>query len=299
MAINLAKIANALRPGVREWYGMQPTYNAEYKQIYNTFSSKMAYETDVEYKPTGLAQIRPEGQPTFVSDISQRTVTTYTHKTIGLQVVFTRQALINNLYKSQFPHTMQELRDSINTTEETLAVNPLNAGFTTYTISDGQTFFSTAHPIDGGTVANRPAVGTDLTEGTLEAAIIAISKFKDPAGNLRQYKPKRLIVPTELDYTATRLLQSQYRAETNTNAINAIYHSSSIPEGHKVNHYLTSASAWFILTDATAGMKHFVREPFETDVYADFDTQNIKMSAIKTLSFGVSNWRAMYGNPGA
>lgn len=301
MAINTGAIANLLRPGLAAVFGSYPMYPSEWAEIFDVYESDKAVEIEVEMKMLGLAQIRPEGSQTSMDTMGQRIITNYQHKYIGLGFVITRQAIMDNLYKTRFPMMATALRDSLAQTKEILGAAVLNNGFNAaYPIGDGQPLFSTAHPIDGGTFSNTSAVAADLNEASLESGIITIQQFKNQAGLIVMTKPKKLIVAPQNQFVAERLLASAFRTNTANNDISAIYNVTAIPEGYRVNHFLTTTAgqAWFVTTDAPDGFKHYVREKVETDVYTDFSTDNLQAKAIERYSFGVSNPRAGYGNVG-
>jgi hypothetical protein len=186
-------------------------------------------------------------------------------------------------------------------TKQVKAAAILNQGFTGGpTYGDGQTLFSTAHPlISGGTNSNRPTVAADLNETSLEAAVIQIANWTDERGLLIAAKPKKLVVPSSLQFVAERLLKTELRVATADNDINALKSMGSIPEGYTVNHYLTDNNAWFLLTDVPNGLKHFVRTPMQTGMDADFDTGNSRYKARERYSFGVSDPLGVFGSPGA
>lgn len=299
MAINTTAIANLLRPGLAAVFGDYPAYPSQWSEIFETYESDKAIEIEVEMKMLGLAQIRAEGAPTAVDSMGQRIITSYVHKYVALSFNITRQAIKDNLYKTKFPLMVRALKKSMAQTKEILGASVLNNGFSTsYPIGDGQALFSITHPIDGGVVANKPGVASDLNEASLESAIIAIQQFKDQAGLIVQTKPEKLIVPPQLQFTAERLLASAFRTNTANNDISAVYNVSAVPEGYRVNQFLTAPQAWFLMTDAPDGFKHYIREAIETDVYADFSTDNLLAKAVERYSFGVSNFRAAFGNAG-
>ena len=153
--------------------------------------------------------------------------------------------------------------------------------------------------VDGGKNNNRPATATDLNETSLENAVIDIAGFKDERGLLVAAKPRRLIIPSALQFTATRLLETQGRVGTSDNDINALRNNGAIPEGYFVNHYLTDSNAFFIITDVPNGMKHFQRTALETSMDGDFDTGNVRYKARERYSFGVSDYMGIYGSPGS
>ena len=299
MAINTTSIANLLRPGLSAVFGDYPLYPSQWSDIFETYESDKAQEIEVEMKMLGLAQIRPEGSPTAVDTMGQRIITTYVHRYVALSFNITRQAIKDNLYKTKFPLMVRALKKSMAQTKEILGASVLNNGFSTnYPIGDGQSLYSTAHPIDGATVANTPSVQADLNEASLESAIIAIQQFKDQAGLIVQTKPEKIIVPPQGQFVAERLLASAFRTNTSNNDISAIYNVSAVPQGYRVNQYLTLPNSWYVITDAPDGFKHFVREAIETDVYTDFSTDNLLAKAVERYSFGVSNFRATYGSNG-
>tara|TARA_R100000963_G_C4606717_1_gene78494 strand:- start:214 stop:783 length:570 start_codon:yes stop_codon:yes gene_type:complete len=185
-------------------------------------------------------------------------------------------------------------------TKQVKAATPLNNGFTSYQSGDGVVMFSTAHPlVSGGTNSNRPTTGADLNETSLEAAVIQVAKWTDQRGLLIAARPRRLIVPPDLMFVATRILDSENRPATADNDINAIKNNGTIPEGYRVNHYLTDTNAWFMVTDVPNGMKHFERAAMTTAMDGDFNTGNVRYKARERYSFGVSDPLGMYGSPGS
>lgn len=300
MTINLTQIANLTRPGLAAVFGDYPHYPSQWSEIYDVYESDKAVEIEVEMKMLGLAQVRPEGSPTAVDTMGQRIVTSYVHKYVALSFSITRQAIMDNLYKTKFPLMVKALKKSMAQTKEILGASVLNNGFNAgYPIGDGQALLSSSHPVDGGVVANTPAVPADLSEASLEAAIIAIQSFKDQGGLTIQTKAEKLIVGPQNQFTAARLLESAFRTNTANNDINALYNMSAVPRGFRVNQFLTLPKAWYLMTDAPDGFKHYIREPIETDVYTDFTTDNLLAKAVERYSFGVSNFRSVYGSGGA
>lgn len=300
MAINTTQIRDLLRPGLAAVFGDYPMYPGQWSEIFEKHSSDKAVEIEVEVKLLGLAQIKAEGASTAYQDMGQRYVTNYVNRYTSVGFIITRQAIKDNLYQSSFPLQAKALRQSMEQTKEVLGASVLNNGFSSnFPIGDGQPLFSTAHPIDNGTVANTFTVQADLNETSLQDAIVGVQRFRDAAGLRVMTKPTKLIVPAELQWTATRLLQSQFRVDTANNDINAIYNNSAVPQGHRVNMFLTDTNSWFLLTDAPNAFKYYERESLETDVYTDFDTDNLKAKAIERYSFGCSNFRGGWGSQGA
>jgi phage major head subunit gpT-like protein len=299
MTINTTQIANLLRPGLAAVFGDYPQYPSQWSEIFDVYESDKQQEIEVEMKMLGLAQIRPEGSPTAMDTMGQRIITTYLHKYVALGFSITRQAIMDNLYKTKFPLMVRALKKSLAQTKEILGAAVLNNGFNAaFPIGDGQPLFSLNHPIDGNVVPNTPAVQADLNEASLESAIITIQQFRDQAGLIVQTKPKKLIVPPQGQFVAERLLASAFRTGTPNNDVSALYNLTIVPEGYRTNQYLTIANSWYVLTDAPDAFKHYVRESVETDVYTDFSTDNLLAKAVERYSFGVSNFRGGYGSEG-
>jgi phage major head subunit gpT-like protein len=187
-------------------------------------------------------------------------------------------------------------------TKQVKAAAVLNNGFTggANAGGDGVALFSTDHPlVSGGTNSNTQATPTDLNETALENAVIQIAAWTDERGLLIAAQPRKLIVPPNNQFVATRLLETELRVGTADNDINAIKNNGSIPEGYTVNHYLTDPDAYFLTTDVPNGMKHFVRTPLSTSMDGDFDTGNVRYKARERYSFGFSDPLGMFGSPGA
>ena len=186
-------------------------------------------------------------------------------------------------------------------TKQTKAAAVLNNGFnSTYKGGDGVELFSTLHPlVSGGVNSNEPSTPADLNETSLEAAVIQIAGWTDERGLLIAAKPRKLIVPPSLQFVATRLLETELRVGTTDNDVNALKTNGSIPEGYRVNHFLTDPDAWFLTTDVPNGLKHFVRTAMSTSMDGDFDTGNVRYKARERYSFGWSDPLGVFGSPGA
>jgi phage major head subunit gpT-like protein len=225
----------------------------------------------------------------------------YVHETIALGFSLTEEAIEDNLYDSLSNRYTKALARAMAYTKQTKAAAVLNNGFNaTYTGGDGVALFSTAHPlVSGGTNSNTPSVAADLSETSLEAAVIQIAAWTDERGLLIAARPKKLIIPSALQFVATRILETELRVDTADNTINALKNNGSIPEGYTINHFLTDTDAWFLTTDVPNGMKHFVRAPLTQGMDGDFDTGNVRYKSRERYSFGWSDPLGMFGSPGA
>ena len=299
MTINTGAIQSLLRPGLAAVFGDYAMYPSQWTEIFEKHTSDKAVEIDVETKLLGLAAIRQEGAGTEFQDMGQRIITSYVHKYTSIGFIITRQAMKDNLYQSRFPQQAKALKNSMAQTKEVLGASILNNGFSAnFPIGDGVALFSTAHPIDTGTYSNTFTTQADLNETSLQEAIVQIQQFRDQAGLIVMTKPEKLIVPPQLQWQADRLLKSQFRTGTANNDISAIYNTNAVPQGYRVNQFLTDTNAWFLLTSSDNGFKYYEREALETSVFTDFSSDNLMAKAVERFSFGVSNARAGFGSSG-
>ena len=300
MAVNLSQIKDLLLPGLRGVEGKYEQIPSQYDKIFTKHESKMALERTAEMRFLGLAQLKTEGgQTAFDNSAGERYVYNQEHTEIALGYAITRKAIDDNLYKTQFMPSNLGLIESFQQTKEIYGANVLNTA-TTYNASvggDGKALIATDHPIDGGTVANRTLVDVDLNEASLLNGMIAIrTNFKDQAGLKVFARGRKLIVAPQNEPVAIRLTKTELRPGTADNDVNAIMMTAGgLPEGYMVNDYLTSASAWFLLTNID-GLSYMERVKFESDMQVDFVTDNLLVKGYERYSFGYYNWRSIYGS---
>ena len=301
MAISRAQTLKELLPGLNALFGLEyEKYEDEHEMIYETETSERSFEEEVKLSGFGAAPVKAEGAAISYDSAQESFTARYNHETIAMGFSITEEAMEDNLYDSLSARYTKALARGMAYTKQVKAANPLNNGFTSYNSGDDVTLFSASHPlVNGGTNANRPSVGADLNETSLENAIIEIAAFTDERGLLIAARPQRLIVPPALMFTAERLLETTQRVATADNDINAIRNMGAIPGGYSVNHYLTDSNAFFLITDVPNGMKHFQRTAMETSMDGDFDTGNVRYKARERYSFGVSDPLGIYGSPGA
>jgi hypothetical protein len=311
MAISRAQMLKELLPGLNALFGLEyEKYADEHTVIYDTESSDRSFEEEVKLSGFDAAPVKDEGAGITYDSAQEAFTARYNHETIAMGFAITEEAMEDNLYDSLSARYTKALARAMSYTKQVKAVNPLNNGFTnSYQTGDGVNFFTASgdgvtggggHPlVSGGTNDNRPATAADLNETSLEAGIVTIAAVTDERGLLIAARPKRLLVPPALMFTATRLLESDQRVATADNDINAVRSLGAVPEGYSVNHYLTDSDAWFIVTDVPNGMRHFERTALETSMDGDFDTGNVRYKARERYSFGVSDPLGMYGSPGA
>ena len=302
MAISRAQLVKELEPGLNALFGLEyARYENEHTEIFITESSDRAFEEEVILSGFGAAPTKSEGSAVTFDDAQEVYTARYTNETIALAFSLTEEAVEDNLYDRLSARYTRALARSMAHTKQVKAAAILNNAFdSSYTGGDGLELISTAHTLaNGNTFANEPTTAADLNETSLENGLIDVSNFTDERGLKIALRGMKLVVPAQLQFIAERLLKSELRPATADNDINAVRSLGMVPEGYTVNHFLTDTDAWFMLTDAPNGLKHFQRTPIRTAMEGDFDTGNVRYKARERYVFGWSDPRGIYGSPGA
>ena len=300
MAISRGQLVKELEPGLNALFGLEyKRYENQHAEIYATETSDRAFEEEVMLSGFANAQVKPEGSG-VVFDNAQETYTArYTMETVALAFAITEEAVEDNLYDRLSSRYTKALARSMANTKQVKAVNPLINGFGTFQSGDNVSLFNANHPTIAGTVSNTLAVAADLNETSLEQSLIDIAAFTDERGLKIAAKATKMIVPSALQFQAERLMKSEGRTQTADNDINAIRSMGMVPQGYRVNNFLTDPNAFYLITDVPNGMKNFVRTPIKTAMEGDFDTGNLRFKARERYQFGVSDFRGIFASPGA
>ena len=275
MAISRSQLVKELEPGLNALFGLEYNrYENEHAEIFASEASDRAFEEEVMLTGFGSAPVKTEGSAVAFDQATESFTARYTHETIAMAFAITEEAIEDNLYDRLAARYTRALARSMANTKQVKAANVLNNAFnSSFAGGDGKELCATDHPIaTGGTFRNELSTAADLSETSLEQSLIDI---------------------------AERILRSPQRVGTADNDINAMASMGMIPQGYRVNHYLTDTDAFFIMTDAPNGMKMFVRSPIKTAIEGDFDTGNVRFKARERYSFGFSDPRGIFGSPGA
>jgi len=303
MAISRAQLVKELEPGLNALFGLEyKRYDNQHAEIYVTESSDRAFEEEVMLSGFANADVKAEGAGINYDQAQETYTARYTMETIALAFAITEEAIEDNLYDRLASRYTKALARSMSNAKEVKGANPLINGLPqtgTFLAGDGVALFSTAHTtISGTNVSNTLATQADLNETSLEQALIDIAAFTDERGLRIAAKGTKMIVPSGNQFNAERLLKSQGRTQTADNDINAINSMGMIPQGYRVNNYLTDADSWYVITDVPNGMKMFQRTPLTTAMEGDFDTGNVRYKARERYVFGVSDYRGIFGVQG-
>ena len=303
MAISRQQLVKELEPGLNALFGLEyKRYDQEHKEIYVTESSDRAFEEEVMLSGFANAYVKPEGSAVAYDNAQETFTARYTNETVALAFALTEEAMEDNLYDRLASRYTKALARSMSNAKQIKAVVPLNQGLPTtdnFDSGDAVSLFNTSHPCIGPTFQNTLSTQSDINETSLEQAMIDIAALTDERGLKIAAQGRKMIVPSALQFTAERLLKSVGRTGTADNDISAVVSMNVIPQGYVVNHYLTDTDAWFIKTDVPNGLKHFVRAPIKTAMEGDFETGNVRYKARERYSFGWSDWRGVFGSPGA
>lgn len=302
MPISRAQLFKELLPGLNKLFGLEyKRYDEEHGEIFATETSDRSFEEEQKLSGFGAAPVKLEGASIQYDTAQESYTARYTHETIAMGFAITEEAIEDNLYDQLAARYTKALARGMSYTKQVKAAAVLNNGFSsTYKGGDGVSLFNASHPtVGGGVNANLPAVATDLNETALENAVIDISAWTDERGLLIAARPVKLIIPPALQFEATRILETVQRVGTADNDVNALKNNGAIPQGYRINHYLTDPDAWFLVTDVPNGLKMFQRVALKTGMDTDFDTGNARYKARERYSFGWSDPLGVYGTPGA
>ena len=300
MAISRGQLVKELEPGLNALFGLEyNNYANEHAEIFDTENSDRAFEEEVMLSGFANAPIKAEGTSVTFDNAQETFTARYTHETLALAFAITEEAIEDNLYDRLASRYTKALARSMANTKQVKAANVLNNAFGTANGGDGKALCADDHPIVAGTDRNELSTAAALNETSLEQSLIDIAATTDERGLKIASQGVKLIVPSALQFTAERLMKSAGRVGTADNDINAVVSKGMIPQGYVVNHYLTDTDAFFIKTDVPNGLKHFVRAPMKTAMEGDFTTGNVRYKARERYSFGFSDWRGIFGSPGA
>ena len=300
MAISRSQLVKELEPGLNALFGLEyKRYENQHAEIYTAENSDRAFEEEVMLSGFANAQVKAEGAGVSFDEAQETFTARYTHETVALAFAITEEAIEDNLYDRLASRYTKALARSMSNAKQVKAVEPLINGFGTFKTGDGVALFSGSHPTVAGTFKNTLSTAADLNETSLEQSMIDIAGMTDERGLRVAARGVKMIIPSKLQFTAERLMKSQGRTGTADNDINAIVSMGMIPQGYRVNNYLTDSDAFYIITDIPNGMKMFTRAPLTTAMEGDFDTGNVRYKARERYSFGVSDPRGIFGVEGA
>lgn len=291
----------ALWPGIHKWFGRTyAEHPEEWPDLFDKDTSRQSFEEDVQVTGFGLAPVKPEGGGVIYDSETQGYVARYTHVAYALGYIVTHEELSDNLYATVSKRRARALAFSMRQTKENVCANVYNRAFnSSFVGGDGVELISNAHPEAGGNQSNILATAADISEAAIEDMIIQIMGATNPRNLKISLMPQCVVVPRQLWFETNRILKSVLQNDTANNAVNVLKGTNALPRGIKMNHYLNDPDAWFIRTNCPQGLIHFQREARSFAQDNDFDTSNAKSKCYERFSVGHTDWRQLYGTPGA
>ena len=300
--INTSSHPRLLWPGIHALWGqLYEEHPVEYTDLYDQLDSEKAYEIDVQITGFGLAPIKGQGAAITYDSEVQGPTTTYQHIAYALGYQVTYEELQDNLYEEVSKRRVKANAFSMRQTIENVAAFLYNNAFATtyFMTADSAALCSTSHVnTTGGTYSNVLNPAADLAESSLEDMAVQIMGTQNDRGLYISINPMSLHIARQEWFNANRILKSVLQPDTASNNINVLNATNAFPGGVKMNHYFTSAHAWFVRTDAPNGMQMFWRQRPEFDQDNDFDTKNAKAASYMRLSVGCTEPRGIFGSNG-
>jgi hypothetical protein len=302
--ITTGSLPKLLWPGLHDLWGrFYNKYEKIYPKLFNTTYSDKAYEEYQEVTGFTFGQVKPQGQSMAYDSVVQGFTTRLINTTYALGYIVTMEEIQDNLYpKESKSRTTANSFSMLQAKEQNLHLIYNRAFNGTYIGADGVALCSTAHPfVTGGTYANKPTVDADLSEASLEDALISIRGYTDAKGLFMNVKAISLVVPRQELYNAIRLTKSIYQPGTANNDINASKWVTAVPEGFIESVYLTAPHSWFLRTDAAGDGHGLIYQERMSPEFAqdnDFDTKNFKAGTVERYAGGWDNPHSIFGVQG-
>lgn len=298
MTISTARLPELLWPGLLDTFG--ETYD-QWEPLWNKFfevkQSNKAFEKVQGVTSLPIAGKKDQGSEVQFVDMNQGFQKEYVNITYAIGVNITMEMVEDEQYDiiNQIPEMLGE---SIRHTEEIVAHNVLNNGFdSAFAGPDGLSLFNASHPnvATTDTQSNRPTIASDLSQTSLEQGLIDVMNFRDDQNKVINVRKRKLVVPTQLGFTAEKILSSEYVTGSANNDRNVIAGALDLV----VTPYLTDPNAWFIINGVRNGLTFVDRKSRELDRRNGRRNKDEEVMAFRRFSVGFSDWRGAYGSPGA
>lgn len=277
----------------------------EYKSVFSESTGiARAYHEEPMLYGFGSAPELADGSPVTYDQGGQLFVKRYPYTVFGLAFALTKVLVEDGDHIRIGSTFSKHLAQSMTETTETVTANHLNRAFnSSYTGGDGSALCVVDHAdaiggASGAASRSNLLTAAALSQTSLEQAMVQIRQAEDPRGKKIRITPKKLIVAPGNMLTAEVLLNSVLRAGTNNNDLNPVKSMGMLSEVVVLSR-LTSATAWFVQTDAPEGMKVLWRRRIEKGMEGDFETDSVRYKSTMRFGSGWTDWRAMFGNAGA
>jgi hypothetical protein len=304
MAINTGAFSEDLWPGIMGWFGdAYKDWEPIWEKLVDSHESDKQFEKFQGVTNYGLAGVKDQGASIPYRDKYQGFPREIINVTYGIGSTITYEMMRYDQY-NLFKSIPQQLAKSVRKTEETVVANLLNNGFSTSgnptLTADGLSLFNSAHRLvaDSATQRNTPSTQADLSQTSLEQMYIDVGNFVDDQNLPIVVNAKKLIVPVESMHIARKILGTEYEVGSANNTINTVS-SARMPLELVISPWLTDTDAWFVKTDEKDGLVFTDVDPVMLDRDNEFDTKNLKFSAVRLFGTGAVNYLGYYGSSGA
>ena len=300
MPATTGAFSHLLAPGVRNVFFMyKKDAESEYGKIFMTETSSRNYEENLEIAALGVMPQKQQGSPILYQDMIQGGIKKFIHATYGLGFRATEEVMEDDQY-NVIKKNGRALKRSALVAREVVAFGVLNRSFTTeYGFPKNgvnEPLVSVTHTLlGGGTGSNRPTTDVDVSQASLEAAILNFNLLVDDRGMPLDIEPKYLLTHPSQQFLVQELLTSDQRPYTANNEPNVLKGRLTA----MTSRYLEDPDAWFVISDKSEdGLVFFMRRPLTLQNGDDFDTGDAKFKATQRFSAGCSEWRCLYGSSG-
>ena len=307
MPLTSGNFADLLKPGLKRVFDIAMSRPRPIMEMLFGVETSTRYEE--QYQGMGAIGLVPpfDGTVPYTDfDAGYRVDIRNYEFALGMQV---ERRLADDDQFNQIKRRASNMADAFNITIETDAANVFINGFTdsgtnrmgaTTNGADGVGLLSTAHPYSpansGTTQANEGTLA--LTIDNLDTTRQAMRNFTDDQGQLLGVNPDMLLVPPELERTATQLVSERAIYEPNSAQYDVNMFSGRFRP--VVWDRLTDSNAWFLI-DSTLMKQHLIWQWRIRPEFAqaeDFDGLNAKYRGYMRYGIGWTDWKWVYGqNP--
>jgi len=273
----------------------------EYREIFRVKPGmQRAYHMEPVMYGLGMAPQMGEGGPVTYRQGGVVFNKTYVFRQYGIAFGLTKVLVedgdhisIGRIYSEQMGQGMVE-------TEETETANVMNRAFNAnYLGGDGQPLCSANHPVVGGVQSNLLATPAALSQTSVQSTLTQIRRAQDNDLKRVRITPRKLIVAPDNEWQAEIITKSALSTGGANNDINPVMSTKALPEGYIVITRLTSPTAWWIKTDEQMGLQFLTRRMAQKSMEGDFNTDTMRYKTTSRWDVGWTNWRTVYGTPGA
>jgi hypothetical protein len=303
MAILSANMANLFDARINKaFYDYLGKYPEEYTKWCETMGSTKQYEKVSLYGELPMPPALGEYENAAETSFKQGPVRTWTHVKYGFTLIASEECLEDELFPV-VESTAGKMGTAMKHRIETQGAYDLNNAFVTVNTvgasnTADETLIATSHATftgaGGAAQANRPSTDVTLGADSLWAGVTNFAGLKDHEGNPVMAIPKLLIVPAALERAAIEILKSIEVPYKSTNEINAIRTRGL---DYAIGHYLTSTTAWFLVTDQKPIRFYMRRSPtVKPDTTIRNDSRSWTITA--RMSHAPYDWYQIYGSDG-